>query len=171
MAVIAKVTFTQTIDSNHKPQDPHPAPDTGRFTKLSNGDDLETGEMPNPDAGGKVMAYEEIWRELDWRTGRTEVNWILESKTENPKTMYAKVGRFYLVARKTVTDERAVFAALRQDLNIESGQWTTRHEIGDTAELVRLADSGSNNDTVKWKVGDEIAFGFGQYIVRAATSQ
>jgi len=37
-------------------------PDIGRCQMLANGDELETGEMLNPETG-KVEAYEEVWRD------------------------------------------------------------------------------------------------------------
>jgi hypothetical protein len=73
--------FTKVSDARQILGSTTPNADIGTFTKLLNGDDFETGEMANPDAGYRVMAYEEVWRELDWSKGceDDDVSWILES--------------------------------------------------------------------------------------------
>lgn len=120
-----KIEFTHPLDSHHpnnESDDVSAAPDLGEFTKLPNGDDLETGEMAAPHLGGKVMPYEEVWRQLDpsihgddtnseSADGSSEVTaWILESVDEEDpakntaelttKSFYARIGRFYLAIRQ-----------------------------------------------------------------------
>ncbi|EXJ93261.1 hypothetical protein A1O1_01652 [Capronia coronata CBS 617.96] len=184
----AKVKFTHIIDSHHNPSssEPEPAPDVGDFIKLPNGDDLETGEMPNPDAGGQVMPYEEIWRELKWPTGNS--CWFLESvdshdaekgtatTTRRTKTFHAKVGNYYLALRQVINGEDVTFVALRQDYHIDDEEgkgWKTIYEIGKQQQQLQLdrltgIDERLGTEATGWRVGEKVVVGNESYIVRAS---
>lgn len=77
-SLTATVIFTHEIDSlGH-----FDTVDSGTFTKLPSGDELETGQMPRPDLpGAPVRDYEEVWRDIDLPT--SGVSWILESETDS----------------------------------------------------------------------------------------
>ncbi|KIW02723.1 uncharacterized protein PV09_06157 [Verruconis gallopava] len=175
----SKVKFTHIIDSNHDPRDPHPAPDVGEFSKLPNGDDLETGQMPNPAAGGKMMAYEEVWRELNWKVSpeNTDMNWILEALDNHDdnddlrcKTFYAKVGRYYLAAQKKERNHDAQFAAIRQDFQPETREWKVIYQIGDTSRLARYS-AEDEEITNAWSLADQVQYGGESCVVRALSAQ
>jgi hypothetical protein len=173
--IVVKVKFTHDLDSHHDSDSSEPAPDVGDFSTLPNGDDLEVGEMPNPDADGKVMAYEEVWRQLDWSAGIQpgSINWVLESTDGEGslpgfKVFYAKLGRFFLAVSKTSERQNAVFSALRQDLDTSLGKWKSLYEIGDMSNLVKIdsQDDGLQSDK-SWTVGQVVLVGKIRYVVRA----
>src|ERR1700694_3902484 len=82
--------FIHMVDSR-VPDDPLSIQDQGLFNKLDNGDDLETGRMVNPETG-KVMRYEEIWRDIPV-DGEGIV--LLESIGNKDKTFVGKIGKWF----------------------------------------------------------------------------
>ncbi|KAJ5703253.1 hypothetical protein N7493_011642 [Penicillium malachiteum] len=75
-----KTFFTRELDSLNEIG----IVDLGNFSRLPNGDDLETGEMPRADLPGAPMTtFEEVWRELPFREGpegtKKGISWVLES--------------------------------------------------------------------------------------------
>lgn len=185
-----KVKFTKSLDSHHDPtKSEEPDPDVGEFTKLANGDDFETGEMPNPDADGKVMAYEEVWRAVEWdvpvsRSGEAKTGemkgWALESVDQSQhemnlpmedfkgvrKCFYLRLGRFYLAISRTWWDDQPIFTALRQDFDSEKMDWVTKYSIGDTHDLLKMSDS-TDIETDGWSLGDTVKISTDVFIVRA----
>lgn len=94
--------------------------------------------MPNPEAGGKIMSYEEVWRELDWRVQSSNgVNWILETVDDRgvkdqPKLFLARLGKFFLAAIQTAKGSKPAFSALRKDFDNTSSSRKTTYNIGDS---------------------------------------
>jgi hypothetical protein len=170
-----RVKFTHPLDSHHAVGSAEPAPDVGDFTKLPNGDDLEIGEMQNPDEDGRVMPYEEVWRELDWSIQRKDksVSWILEcldpeDGQQANKTFYAKLGRYFLAVRRVVDGRGADYAALRMDFDEEAGEWKPRHEIGEVGNIVKtFADEIDAAKQHQWCVGEEVVVFDERCIIKA----
>ena len=165
--------FTHILDSQHSPDTPLPEPDVGDFEKLPNGDDLETGVMPNHDASGQCMAYEEVWRELDWSIGvdADSVNWIIESVDDDlgqTKIYCAKLGSYFMAVSRTAEAGGIVYSAIRQDFDLEQRRWKVRYDIGgetSSSGLHHYTGDGHNED--QWTVGSEVAFGGAKFVVRA----
>lgn len=133
------------------------AADVGTFSKLPNGDDLETGEMAAPHLGGKITPYEEVWRPLDFGmrdsaySRAVPLAWVLESVTDQGTggtlSWYAKVGRFFLgVRRRRGDDGRMVYDAVRQDWDDEEGRWSTKYSIGSQDGLWKVGDLGPEDE-------------------------
>lgn len=124
-----KAVFDATIDSRRPPPSPSsstatdaPPPDEGSFTDLPNGDVLETGSMSNPDAGGAVQPYEEVWR----RFPIEEDVRVLILASEDGKAFIGRVGQWE-VALKDATDSTP-FLARRRDRK-EDG-WVEVYLVG-----------------------------------------
>jgi len=167
-----KVKFTHPLDSHYVAGQDEEEPDVGEFTKLPNGDDLETGVMAAPHLGGQTMPYEEIWRELDPRLdlfgvsgGSRASSWILES-VEQPKTgevatltksYYAKAGKFFLALRQvTIANPSSIsVSAIRQEWDADKRAWDTKYKIGNVEGMLDLSQ-GAADSQADWKVGDEI---------------
>ena len=162
-----KVKFTHPYDSHYVAGQGEGEPDIGEFTKLPNGDDLETGVMAAPHLDGKVLPYAEVWHELDPSSSSSISAWILDS-VDQPitaeegsiiTTYYGKAGRFFLALRqvKRTNPETLSFSAIRQDWNADEGQWATKYNIGDVQGMFTLGeDSGADK---AWKVGDKVTVG------------
>lgn len=171
-----KVKFTHPLDSHYVAGEEEGEPDIGEFTKLPNGDDLETGVMAAPHMGGKVMPYEEIWRELDPGVGSTgcdsdhkDFSWILES-VDQPggaetsslsKSYYAKGGKFFLALRQVniASPPSVSVSAIRQDWDSGKSAWITKYRIGDVDGMFSIS-SGVDGEG-SWIVGDEVKVGPG----------
>ncbi|KAK5046054.1 hypothetical protein LTR84_008511 [Exophiala bonariae] len=169
-----KVKFTHPLDSHYVAGEEEGEPDIGEFTKLPNGDDLETGVMTAPHLGGKIMPYEEIWRELDPGVGQAgdgsdgkTSSWILESvdpssdaeATRLSKSYYARGGKFFLALRQVnITSPPSIsVSAIRQDWDADKSAWVTKYAIGNVDGLFSL---GTGTDGAgDWKVGDEVKIG------------
>lgn len=161
-----KIEFTHPYDSHYVAGQEEGAPDIGTFTRLPNGDDLETGVMPAPHLDGKIMPYEEIWHELDPGVASNEVAWILESVDADAaanvttKSHYAKIGKYFLALRQTQskTPLSRTYSAVRQDLtDAASGTWATTYEIGDVQGMLTLG--AEEVAATAWKVGDKVTVG------------
>ncbi|KAH8667051.1 hypothetical protein BX600DRAFT_511927 [Xylariales sp. PMI_506] len=72
-------------------------PDVASFRKLPNGDDLEYGTYKNPNLGGALTEYEEIWRDVTGVLDTSECSWILQSV--DGSTFVGKIGGTYLGIR------------------------------------------------------------------------
>lgn len=174
--------FTHPLDSHYAVDQDEEEPDVGEFTKLPNGDDLETGVMAAPHLGGKIMPYEEVWRELDPRldlagsdggdgsssSSRKPGSWILESIDQPTasddsvftKSYYAKAGTFFLALRqvKDASASSLSFSAIRQEWEPDTLSWTTKYKIGNVDGMFDLAKE-ADGDRV-WAVGDKVTVGF-----------
>jgi hypothetical protein len=160
-----KVEFTHPIDSHcKKPGDEGEGhADVGDFTKLPNGDDLETGEMAAPHMGGRVMPYEEIWRELD--DDLSNEAWILEGTDETQKTFYGRVGGYFLALQRHTQPNTEVYqySAVREDL--QDSEWHRKYAVGDVSAILT---AGAISGVAGWHVGKEVQLGNGErYLVRA----
>lgn len=153
-----KVKFDHRI-SSQAPEDggEEQAADVGTFSKLPNGDDLETGEMAAPHLGGKIAPYEEVWRQLDFGKrdgmdgGSLPFAWVLESVAEHGTggvlSWYARVGRFFLGIRRRGGDGSGVaYDAVRQEWNDEEGRWVTRYSVGSQDGLWKVGDLAKEDD-------------------------
>ena len=169
----AKVRFTHPFDSHYVPGQGEGEPDIGEFTKLPNGDDLETGVMAAPHLANQVLPYEEIWHELNPNLGSVDktvnsdnnnASWILESVdqptpiSEGPvvKSYYAKTGRYFLALRRVdrANPPSLQFSAVRQDWDVDSNEWITKYSIGDAQGIFRIGQISVQSQT--WKVGDTV---------------
>ncbi|KEF51601.1 uncharacterized protein A1O9_12236 [Exophiala aquamarina CBS 119918] len=175
-----KVKFTHPLDSHYVAGQEEEEPDVGEFTKLPNGDDLETGIMGAPHLGGKIMPYEEVWRELDPQldlsgvSGRSKTSsWILESVDQpstkgDPtvtKSYYAKAGNFFLALRQvTIARPSSIsVSAIRMEWDTEKLSWNTKYKIGNVDGMFDLSQEAADGDGF-WKVGDEVKVGLAKEI-------
>ena len=142
------VEFTHEIDSRG-----YTEPDLGIFTKLPNGDDLEVGEMPCPEKGGVVTAYEEIWHEFPPPAEGT-VSWII--RNDSPVTGITFLGRLndaYLAFRKTPKGD---FTALREERDQMTRKWQVRYRIGDDEVPMMKDVAKSDFDGIVSKTSIEV---------------
>lgn len=169
--------FTHPLDSHYVAGEEEGEPDIGEFTKLPNGDDLEEGVMAAPHLDGKIMPYQEIWRELDPGVVSTDgdggdgkaCSWILESidqpstveATTTSKSYYAKGGKYFLALRQvqTTSPPSISVSAIRQDWDSEKLAWSTKYTIGNVDGMVNLSSEAIVDGG--WKVGDEVKVGSG----------
>jgi hypothetical protein len=135
-------------------------PDEATFTKLGNGDYLETGSMPSPDHNDVVTKFEEVWRRGVLLPG-SEFAWIIQSV--DGKTFMGRVGGSYLALSEGNGD---VFNARREEWDEQEG-WRINYAIGNVEGLPRLA---SISDQIKsessWSIGDKVVVLGNDYIVR-----
>ena len=187
-----QVLFTHELDS----QDAFSAVDSGAFTSLPNGDDLETGQMPRHDLPGAPMTdYEEIWRELTPREGpegkNRGVSWILESVGEDfgdregeikvVKTFLGRIWGTYVALRQVQTHTRqktpsgewkvsktgADVSARREEWEPSFG-WKAKYVIGkDGNTLPSMNDGFGNKGKVQRSSGEKIVIGGETYLVRS----
>jgi len=149
----SKITFVHFVDSRN-PTDPLSVQDSGHFSILPNGDELETGEMLNP-ATGRVMAYEEIWRKLPLLD--TAVDAIcLESVGGDGKAFIGQIGQRFqgiFVQGESVTAVRRIY---------REGIWEDLYKVGKHLEELPCF----NNAEDDWKPGQEVEFQKRVWIVR-----
>jgi len=133
--------FIHLVDSR-VPHDPLSVKDEGLFTKLPNGDDLETGTMLNPSTGHE-MSYEEIWRTLPVTTDKMT---LLESSGDRDKTFLGRIGRWFQGIGVTDFD-REVHAVRGEFID---GGWRTVFCVGVSGRAEYFEEKD------EWKVGNEI---------------
>lgn len=178
--------FTHAIDSHNA----FDAVDCGMFSKLPNGDDLETGSMPRWDLpGAPVREYEEVWRELAFREGPEGpgrgVSWVLEARGDEQGVMgqdgvtvtrifIARIWGTYVALRQDQThrggDSKALVkggevSARREEWDSTSG-WKTKYILGpdvDKLPSMTTFDTGDGD----WSIGSEVVVNGQPYIVRA----
>jgi hypothetical protein len=160
-----KVEFTHPLDSHcgAPGEQGHGEADVGQFSKLPNGDDLEIGEMAAPHLGGRIMPYEEVWRELD--ASEEAKGWILESIDDEPKVFYASIAGYFIAVKRTTSSDRYEYAAVREDR--DDGRWVSKHVSGDVGGVETMSGWNEGLRTEKWKVGDTVELGRNSVIVRA----
>lgn len=169
---LVKVKFTHPFDSHYVRDQEEQEPDIGEFSKLPNGDDLETGVMAAPHLDNKIMPYEEVWHELDPGQGPAATNngssaWVIESVDEAwttkegtpTKSHYAKAGKYFLGLRrmKPVNSSSLAFSAIRQEWSADEGKWTTIYKIGDVDGM--FVQSEGEDANKPWKEGDKVEVG------------
>jgi len=125
------------------PLEPLSVLDEGLFKKLDNGDELETGEMINPDTGG-LMPYEEVWRTVPVE-GAGIV--LLESLGEGDKTFVGRIGKWF----QGIGTRDGVVSAMRQEF--VDGKWEVRFLMG-SSDVVPLIEGECS-----WKVGEQVEVG------------
>jgi hypothetical protein len=130
------------IVDSRVPTDPLSANDEGLFRILENGDELETGEMLNPDTG-LHSSYEEIWRNMPPSRGGLV---LLESKGKTNKTFLGRIGDVF----QGIGYVNGRIHARRQVLT--RGKWEEKFLVGD-AEVIPTIDEDD-----EWNVGDEVEF-------------
>ncbi|KAI9745923.1 MAG: hypothetical protein M1818_000604 [Claussenomyces sp. TS43310] len=139
--------------------------DEGIFTKLPNGDDLETGEMASPDHGGAVTKYEEVWRTGPLASIK-KGGCVLQSVADGGKTFLGLVGGYYLALRER--DDQP-FAAAREDWNKTKEAWEKTYRSGAVDDIPSAA---ALEETVfQAKVGQVITLDGLEFTVRAIQSQ
>jgi len=152
-----KCRWIKTIDSLG-PSDP----DEGEFTKLPNGDDLETGEMPCAEKGDVVTKYEEVWRQLKPLPGPKHA-WIIQSV--DGKTFLGRIGGGFMALSQKVVGK---FSARSEEWNEQEG-WKTKYAIGEVGGVSSFASIGSGEieGESSWKIGEKVEVQGGEYIVRS----
>jgi hypothetical protein len=119
--------------------------------------------MAAPHKGGRVMPYEEIWRELE--DDHSSEAWILESTDETRKTFYGRAGRYFLAMQRHLQPgtEDYEYSAIREDL--QDSRWQRRYAVGDISAILPANAISAVED---WQVGKEVRLGNGErYILRA----
>lgn len=120
--ILVLCRWQKSLDSHGFPS----LPDSGSFTQLPNGDSLETGSMPNPDRGGQVCEYEEIWRDLPIAPGsRAWIAKSTDSSEQGTGCWFGRVGVHFIALNKMAGKE---FAARRLEFD---GKWLERYEVGE----------------------------------------
>lgn len=139
-------------------------PDEAVFTKLPNGDDLETGSMPSPDHGGAVTTFEEVWRAGPLASAQPGA-WILQSVQDGGKTFLARVGGYYLALSEA---DGKPFTALREEWNEEKGSWEERFKSGDVDRLPSLVSLKGDvfQGTATRTVGETVTLDGLEFVVR-----
>lgn len=185
------MSFTHELDSHNT----FGSADCGTFVTLPNGDELETGSMPRPDApGAPVTEYEEVWRELPFKEGpegpNRGISWILESEDGElgegegevtvTKTFLSRIWGTYLALQQLQTHTRwedqagnwvvsksgAEVSARREEWR--SG-WTERYVVGtEGIFLLSMIDGLDGEAKGSWRFpGEKIMIHDRSYIVRA----
>ncbi|KAH8595740.1 hypothetical protein B0O99DRAFT_594491 [Bisporella sp. PMI_857] len=154
-----KCRWIHHIDSNSA----HAVPDEGQFSKLPNGDDLETGSMPCPERGGEVTPYEEVWRKISPSLG-SDISWILQ-RVGGGKCWVGRIGGGFMVLQQ---GEKG-FGARREEWDEASGEWTRKYELGDLEECLSMVNFGARvfDGEEAWKVGETVAVLGSDYLVKA----
>lgn len=153
------MVFTHEIDSlGH-----FETVDCGVFTKLPNGDDLETGQMPRTDLpGAPIRDYEEIWRDIDLPT--SGASWILESEADPAGQQFegdtSKDGEANGVVKTFVGVVLGHFIALRQrqwlEVEEQNGRKVARKRGGAvSARREESISTGDNSFMTIFSIGDE----------------
>jgi hypothetical protein len=184
-----QVHFTHDLDSHNA----FDAVDCGTFSKLPNGDDLETGSMPRWDLpGAPVREYEEVWRELPFREGPEGpgkgVSWVLERRAYGEETVgqipmtrtfIARIWGTYVALRQEQTHyfdvgclrgsnarvEGGEVSARREEWDSTSG-WQTKYALGpelDKLPFMSTFDTGDGD----WSVGSRVVVSGQSYTVQA----
>ncbi|KAJ3528168.1 hypothetical protein NM208_g10329 [Fusarium decemcellulare] len=141
-------------------------PDEGKFQKLLNGDDLETGSMPCTEKDNKVTPYEEVWRELQPKHGM-ERGWILQGQSGDANIFLGQFGGVYLAM---LQEKDGSFSALREDLENFQGrlQWEKKYRSGKaTLPSLKKTDTVFVPGEENWKVEAEVMIDGQVYHVRA----
>jgi Protein HRI1 len=135
-------------------------PDEATFTKLPNGDYLETGSMPSPNHNDDVTEFEEVWRRGALLPG-SECAWIIQSV--DGKTFLGRVGGSYLALSE---GKGGVFNARREEWDEQDG-WRIIYAIGNVEGLPRLASSGNQiKKEASWSIGEKVVVLGNDYVVR-----
>lgn len=149
-----KAQFVALLDnrspSSSTPSIP-PPPDEGLFTALPNGDVLETGSMANPDAGGAVQLYEEVWRRYEIDEDVRSV--FLQSVEGN--FWVGRIGEHEI----GMGEVGEGFAAWRWERR--QGEWEEVYAIGEVGVLPRIPEEG-----IVEEQGERIELGGRSWIVR-----
>jgi hypothetical protein len=178
------VTFLHTINS----RDSFNEGDSGIFTVLENGDELETGQMTNSALPGcPVRDYEERWRELTPLEGpegpRRGVAWCLEASSgrmgateaaSSLVTMMARIGGSYIAMSQPVSSRGSEKFGDRDAFSVRHEEWRTGQ--GWTETFVSGPASGRLPSMIKgidgegqgaWRmVGSEVLVSGEVYVVR-----
>jgi hypothetical protein len=136
-------------------------PDEGEFTKLPNGDYLETGSMPYAERGGIMTEYEEVFRELAPLPGPKHA-WIIQSA--DGKTFLGRVGGGFMALSEIAG---GAFSARSEEWNEKEG-WKTKYTIGGVGGVPSFASVRSSEieGESTWKVGEKVEVMGVEYIVR-----
>lgn len=116
-------------------------PDIGRCETLPNGDELETGEMLNPETG-RVEKYEEVWRDDKLPSG-TRVVVLQLRKGEEVRGVFIQVGNW---AQGVVRGETGVTARRwRHD-----SAWECLASYGNEKQWLPALDGKSDLNSMKY---------------------
>jgi Protein HRI1 len=160
MGTPVRVRFSKTLDSQNMTE-----PDEGEFTKLSNGDDFETGKMPCPEREMQVTEYEEVWRQIPPVPGPMRA-WILESAGEGRKVFLGRIGGGYIA----IGDKKGeTFGARREEWDERRKSWDVKYKIGDLGDVPSVAELGAEGfeGEADWKMGNTVTVLGRRYLVQA----
>ncbi|KAH7165322.1 hypothetical protein EDB81DRAFT_778975 [Dactylonectria macrodidyma] len=139
--------------------------DEGKFEKLPNGDDLETGSMPCAEKNNHITPYEEVWRQIH-PTLRADRGWILQADSDGTTIFLGCFGGIFLAMKQ---DASGVFSVRKEELQDVRGrlQWVMKYESGD-GELPSLAATNLIEfvGEEQWKEGDEVVIAGDIYRVK-----
>lgn len=133
-----KCTWSHEVDSRVVEEGVSPAPDVGHCRRLPNGDELETGEMVNPDTGD-LCAYEEVWRDEDVAPGANVVALKLKDGS-SVRGIFVQVGD---LAQAIVQHPRGVSARRWHFLD----SWRTVASFGEDSDRIPLLDGSADTDS------------------------
>lgn len=140
--------------------------DEGKFEKLPNGDDLETGSMPCAEKDNRIMPYEEVWRQIHPAL-RADRGWILQGELNGTTTFLGCFGGIFFAMKQ---DKSGVFSVRKEELEDVQGrlQWVLKYQSGDD-DLPSLAgtDSVEFAGEGQWKEGDVVTIAGETYRVQA----
>ncbi|KAF7797797.1 hypothetical protein EIP86_009002 [Pleurotus ostreatoroseus] len=131
--------WTRVVDShwaNGHDGDGEEEADIGRCEPLPNGDELETGEMRNPDTG-RVEPYEEVWREEKVERGSRVVVLQLYDAERRARGVCIRVGAW---AQGVAASQGALVYARRWKFEkiggLSQGEWVLDAAYGDGAKTM-----------------------------------
>lgn len=110
-----KCIWTHEIDSRGWTDE-----DSGYIRAINERDELESGSMKNPDNHNKIMAHEEVWRNLE----TLDRGYI--AKKVHGSEWFAVVDRHVL----RLHCESDQFSVARFEKNVATSHWTTVYAVG-----------------------------------------
>lgn len=148
-----RARWTRIIDSRRAPRAPGDkgpnAPveaDEGMCERLENGDELERGEMLNPETG-RIESYEEVWRDEEVPSGARVMLAVLpRSEGEGTvKGVWIRVGRW---CQGVAEDDQGRVVASRW--RFDEGAWAEAVTYGDASSLPVPKGCALEDTTVSW---------------------
>jgi len=155
-----KVQWHHTIDSTG----PSP-PDSGTFSTLPNGDDLEIGSMPCPTRNNAITDYEEIWHSLAPLPGPANlpsVGWILQS--EDGKCFVSRIGGGFIGMREAKGEKRG-FGVRHEEWS--DGEWQVKF-VGEEVQVPSMSEVAESElkGEGKWKEGNVVEISGEKFILQ-----
>lgn len=144
-------------------------PDVASFETMPNGDELETGRFKNPNNGGALTDYEEVWRDVtnSLVSSHEETHhraWILQSA--DGSTFLGMLAGLYLAIGLS---EDGGFGARREERVGLGEGWKTIFQSTQSGQLqdATSISSGTLRQIEDSAVGETVEFGGMKYVIRA----